>query len=117
MPINAKYLFVASIDVEPDKEDLFNEVYNQEHVRNLLKVPGVLSVARYKMGQLTMLIEGEKKIMQFENEPQYHAFYEITSPDVLQSESWGTAVEHGRWPQAVRPYTKNRRHILSERVG
>jgi hypothetical protein len=28
MPITTKYLFVASMDVDPDKEDLFNEVYD-----------------------------------------------------------------------------------------
>jgi hypothetical protein len=45
MPINTKYLFVASMDVDPDKEDLFNEVYDTEHIPNLLKVPGVRSVS------------------------------------------------------------------------
>jgi len=35
MPINSKYLFVASMDVDPDKEALFNEVYDTEHVPNL----------------------------------------------------------------------------------
>jgi len=38
MPINSQYLFVASMDVDPDKEDLFNEVYDTEHVPNLLTV-------------------------------------------------------------------------------
>ena len=46
MPIKSKYLFVASMDVDPDKEALFNEVYDTEHVPNLLKVPGVHAVAR-----------------------------------------------------------------------
>ncbi|MCH7796137.1 MAG: hypothetical protein IH900_13510, partial [Proteobacteria bacterium] len=46
MPIATTYLFIASMDVEPDKEALFNEVYDTEHVPNLLKVPGVLSVTR-----------------------------------------------------------------------
>lgn len=117
MPVSSKYLFVASMDVEPDKESLFNEVYDQEHIPNLLKVPGVISVARYRMRELTMLIGGERKVMRFENEPQHHALYEIESPDVLLSDNWGEAVEQGRWAQEVRPYTKNRRHILSERVG
>jgi hypothetical protein len=36
MPINAKYIFVASMDVDPDKEALFNEIYDTEHVPNLL---------------------------------------------------------------------------------
>jgi hypothetical protein len=30
MPIATKYLFFASMDVEPDKEALFNEVYDDE---------------------------------------------------------------------------------------
>ena len=41
MPITSKYLFVVSMDVDPDKEDLFNEVYDTEHIPNLSKVPGV----------------------------------------------------------------------------
>ncbi len=44
MPIQSKYLFVASMDVDPDKEALFNEVYDAEHVPPLLKVPGVHAV-------------------------------------------------------------------------
>jgi hypothetical protein len=32
------------MDVDPDKEALFNEVYDTEHVPNLLKVPGVHAV-------------------------------------------------------------------------
>jgi len=39
MPINSKYLFIASMDVDRRKEDLFNEIYDTEHVPNLLKVP------------------------------------------------------------------------------
>ncbi len=46
MPIKSKYLFVVSMDVDPDKEALFNEVYDIEHVPTLLKVPGVHAVAR-----------------------------------------------------------------------
>ena len=48
MPIQSRYVFVASMDVDPDKEDIFNEVYDTEHVPNLLKVPGVRAVTRLK---------------------------------------------------------------------
>ena len=41
-----RYLFTASMDVDPAKEDLFNEVYDTEHVPLLSKVPGVISVQR-----------------------------------------------------------------------
>ena len=34
------------MDVDPDKEALFNEVYDTEHVPNLIDVPGVHAVTR-----------------------------------------------------------------------
>ena len=37
MSISAKYLFIVSMDVEPSKESLFNEVYDEEHVPSLMK--------------------------------------------------------------------------------
>ena len=39
MPISSKYLFVVSMDVDADKEMLFNEIYDTEHIPNLLKYP------------------------------------------------------------------------------
>jgi hypothetical protein len=48
MTIKSKYIFVASMDVDPDKEALFNEVYDTEHIPNLLKVPGVQAATRIK---------------------------------------------------------------------
>jgi hypothetical protein len=59
-----------------------------------------------------MNIGGERQTIRLENEPKYTAIYEIESPDVLTSEAWNQAVEKGRWPTEVRPYTKNRRHVL-----
>jgi hypothetical protein len=117
MPIQTKYIFSAAMDVEPDKDALFNEVYDREHVPLLLKVPGVVSVARFKRQELTLLIGGERKTVVVENEPEYNAIYEIESPEVLASDAWGKAVEQGRWPGQVRPHTKNRRHILYRKIS
>ena len=116
MPISSRYLFIASMDVDPDKEALFNEVYDKEHCPSLMEVPGVVAIARFKMRDLEMSIAGERKVIKFENEPKYHAMYEVESPDVLVSDQWGKAVEMGRWPEQVRPFTSNRRHILSQRL-
>ena len=112
MPITTTYLFIASMDVEPGKEALFNEVYDTEHVPNLLKVPGVLSVTRLSAEPLTMSMGGQKRSIVAEGEPRYTAFYEIEGPEVLVSREWAEAVETGRWPEQVRPYTSNRRHVL-----
>ena len=108
----AKYLFIASMDIDPDKEALFNEVYDTEHVPELLKVPGVLSIWRAVREPLTMFLGGEKKTIVAEGEPRYSAFYELESAEVLTSAAWAKAVEAGRWPSQVRPFTRNRRHVL-----
>ena len=108
----AKYILTVSMDVDADKEAIFNEVYDTEHVPLLLKVPGVVSVTRAKSEPLQMFIGGEKKTIVAEGEPRYMAIYEIDSPDVLTGSGWATAVEEGRWPSQVRPFTSNRRHVL-----
>lgn len=114
MAITGRYIFTASMDVDADKEDLFNEVYDEEHVPMLLKVPGVISVTRLKQAPLTLSIGGEEKTVDTSAEPTYSAVYEIESPDVLTSSEWADAIEQGRWPDQVRPYTSNRRHTLQK---
>jgi hypothetical protein len=114
MPVQSRYVFIASMDVDADKEDLFNEVYDHEHVPLLLKVPGVISVTRFESAPLTMIMAGERRTMETGNEPRYSAMYEIESPEVLVSDAWAEAIDHGRWPTEVRPYTKNRRHTLKK---
>lgn len=112
-----RFLFTAAMDVDPDKEALFNEVYDTEHVPELLKVPGVLAVHRCTQAPLRMSIGGEIKSIVAEGEPKYSAIYELANAEVLTSGAWAVAVEKGRWPAQVRPFTKNRRHTLRMVAG
>jgi hypothetical protein len=116
MTNKARYLFTASMDVDADKEALFNEVYDTEHIPLILKVPGIVSAKRYRTEPLTMIIGGEKKTVVPEGEPKYVAAYELESAEVLVSEGWAKAVDSGRWPTQVRPYTHNRRHLLRKLI-
>jgi hypothetical protein len=112
MPFSTKYVLIVSMDVEPEKEALFNEVYDREHLPNLKKVPGVRSAMRLKTEVASLIVGGEKKPLTGEGQPKYTAVYEIDSPDVITSKAWAEAGELGRWTKEVRPYTKNRRHIV-----
>jgi len=112
MTAPAKYLFIASMDVEPEKLDIFNEVYDTEHVPMLMKVPGVVEITRLTQEPLKLSMGGEIKEIVCEGEPHFAAYYWIESPDVLVSPEWAEAIEDGRWAEQVRPYTKNRRHTL-----
>ena len=116
MPLHTRYLFSAAMDVDPSRDALFHEVYEKEHIPALLEVPGVVSAARFKVRELTLMIGGERKTIVVEGEPRYNALYELESPEVLVTPAWAGAVERGRWPTEVRPFTRNRRHLLYERL-
>ena len=112
MPLSSKYVFVVSMDVDPDKEALFNEVYDQEHIPHLSKVPGVISATRLKIDILRVTMGGETKTVEPQGLPRYTCILELETPDVLTSAAFAKAVDAGRWPTQVRPFTRNRHHTL-----
>ncbi len=103
MATDAQYLFLAMMDVDPDREAEFNEVYDSEHIPLLLQVPGVRRAARY--------------VTSTPGVPKYVAIYEVESPEVPTSAAFQQAADTGRWPHRIRPYTRNRRHILYTRIS
>src|SRR5215813_15202072 len=117
MPIETRYLFSAAMDVDAEKEALFNEVYDTEHVPLILSVPGVIAATRFRSQPVTMIMGGQRRTIALANEPRYQALYELESPEVLLSPAWAKVVDEGRWPDHVRPYTKNRRHVMFERIS
>ena len=112
MAPKSKYLFIASMDVAPAKEALFNEVYNTEHCPELGKISGVGPISRCEAQAFQVLIGGQMQTVAPDGQPRFHAMYELERPDILSSPEGGEAVELGRWPEQVRPHTTNRRHTL-----
>ena len=117
MPINGNWMFTAAMDVDPDKEALFNEVYDREHIPFLAKVPGVISATRFKLDTLRVTMGGQTKTVDSQGDPRYAYILELDSPEVLTSPAFAQAVDAGRWPTHVRPYTRNRHHILYKVIG
>src|SRR5437764_11954256 len=116
MQLDSKFVLTASMDVEPHAEAVFNELYDTEHVPFLGEVPGVMSIVRFVRRDLKMSIGGQVAEVSTEGVPFYSAIYELASPEVLVSPEWAAAIERGRWAEEVRPYTKNRKHVLLERM-
>ena len=100
------------MDIDSEKEELFNEVYETEHIPALLSVPGVNSIFRTVSEPFSMIMGGVENKINLEEEPKYSAYYEIDSPEVLVSKEWAEAVEVGRWPTEIRPFTTNLRQVL-----
>ena len=64
-----KGLLLVMTDIPADVEKEFNRWYNEEHMGDLLKFPGVLSARRYK------ILDGK---------PTYLAMYELEDPSVVE---------------------------------
>ena len=80
-------LLMVWVDVPADREDEFNHWYNEEHLPELLAVPGVLSAARYEA---------------VSSGPKHLACYELESSAVVDSDVFKDrpATE---WAQRVGP--------------
>ena len=115
MPIATRYLFIVSMDVTPEKEALFNEVYD-EHVVFIKQVPGVHGVTRWKTEPASSIVGGVVKPIDGAGMARYIALYEIDSPDLPASKAWDAASEKGRWAAEIRPYTFNRSHVVRKAV-
>jgi len=85
------HIYSAAMTITVDRDALFNNVYDTEHIPALERVPGVLGVRRYRRLSPT--------------ERFYLAVYEIADPGVPSSAGWLKARDLGRWPTEVRPFT------------
>ena len=111
-----KYLLITSMDITSSKEDLFNEVYDTEHIPAILKVSGVRQVWRHKLEPMKMNFGSGIVEIDQSTEPKYTAVYEIAGPHILETEAWGEAVQFGRWANEVRPHTSNRQFALRKLI-
>jgi hypothetical protein len=102
----APFHYVVATDIEPAKEIEFNSWYHSEHMPGLASVPGIVRCARYRS---------------LESRPRYRAVYDVTSPEVTQSDAW-LAVRNTSWAGRIRPHFLNTtrtvfRSVLDERAA
>lgn len=80
-------LMMVWVDVPSEHEDEFNHWYNEEHLPELLAVPGVLNAARYEA-----VMSG----------PKHLACYELQSPSVVETDAF-TNRKPTEWAQKIGP--------------
>ena len=96
------YVFWVMMDVEPHREALFNDLYDNEHLPLLLKLPGSVNAVRYRTTAA--------------GQPRYLCAYEVERTDLPMSKLWNDTSDIGRWKREVRPYTYNKHYIVSARI-
>jgi hypothetical protein len=96
------HVFWVMMDIEPHRETLFNQLYDSEHLPLLLKLAGCVNAVRYRTTTA--------------GEPRYLCAYEVENTQLPMSKLWNDTSDIGRWKPEVRPYTFNKRYIVSERL-
>ncbi len=88
MPANkGTGLLMVWCDVPEDREDEFNRWYNEEHLAEILTVPGVLNAARYEA------VKGG---------PKHLAAYELESPAAVLGDGF-TKRTKSKWSETMGP--------------
>lgn len=95
-PPRAGGVILVSMDVEPEREDEFNDWYNTEHIPHFRRVPGVISARRFRARRGT---------------PGYVALYHVESVDVYATRAWMAANETP-WMLRMRRFQRNRTYFM-----
>ena len=98
----APFFYMVTFEIDPKDEKDFNEIYDTEHIPNILQVPGVHQVIRLRDAEPTA-----------QGWLQYSALYLIDKPDLPSTPEWRAKSDIGRWAPVIRPRVKSR----SQRLG
>ena len=93
---NGGAVLIMMVDVEPGQEDAFNLWYNEQHIPEMLALPGVRAARRFES------VQGGAK---------YLAVYEIDEPAVLDSP------EFIRWRDGSESTQRMRKNLTSVTRG
>src|SRR5207237_8289171 len=96
------HVFWVRLDLSSHGEALLNGLYDHVHLPLLLKLPCSVNAARYRTTA--------------PGEPRYLCAYEVENTTLPMSKLWNDTSDIGRWKPEVRPYTFNKRYIVSERI-
>lgn len=98
---HAGFHYVVETDAAPGWEEELDRWYAEEHLPALAAVPGCARAARLR---------------NLDGGPRSHAFYELASPEVLQTPAW-LAVRASAWSGRIRPQFRNTRRTMFRKAG
>ena len=102
----APFFYQVTFEIAPEDEAEFNEIYDTEHVPNILQVDGVMQVIRFRDADPT--VKGWLT---------YSALYLIARPDLPSTPEWRAKSDIGRWAPVIRPRVKSRQQRLGRVVA
>jgi len=93
----APHCMMITIEIAPGDEAEFNDIYDNDHIPNILKLKGVTEVIRFKDAT-----PNDKGFL------VYSALYFLTQADLHLTPEWKQLSDLGRWAPVIRPKVKSR---------
>jgi hypothetical protein len=91
------FCMMISFEIAPEDEAEFNEIYDNDHIPNILKLKGVVEVIRFKDSA-----PNEKGLL------VYSALYLLAQENLHQTPEWKQLSDAGRWAPVIRPKIRSR---------
>ena len=93
----APFCMMITFEIAPEDEAEFNDIYDNDHIPNILKLKGVIEVIRFKDE-----VPNEKGLL------VYSALYLLAQKNLHQTPEWKAVSDLGRWAPVIRPKVKSR---------
>jgi hypothetical protein len=91
------FYMMITFEITPEDESEFNDIYDNDHIPNILKLKDVIEVIRFKDAA-----PNEKGLL------VYSALYVLAQDNLHQSTQWKELSDLGRWAPVIRPKLKSR---------
>lgn len=98
----APFCMTITFEIAPEDEAEFNDIYDHDHIPNILKLDGLLEVIRFRDAA-----PNEKGYL------VYSAIYFLARENLHETPEWKALSDLGRWAPVIRPKVKSR----SRRTG
>ena len=94
---DAPYCMMITFEIDPQDEAEFNDIYDNDHVPNIMKLPGVMEVLRVRHAAAS----GRGYLV-------YTAVYMMATENLHLTPEWTALSDLGRWAPVIRPKVKSR---------
>jgi len=93
----APFCMMITFEIAPEDETEFNDIYDNDHIPNILKLEGVLEIIRFRDAA-----PNEKGFL------VYSAIYFLAQENLHLTPEWTALSDLGRWAPVIRPKVKSR---------
>ena len=93
----APFCMTITFEIAPEDEAEFNDIYDNDHIPNILKLEDVLEIIRFRDAA-----PNEKGFL------VYSAIYFLAQENLHLTPEWTALSDLGRWAPVIRPKVKSR---------